>query len=247
MLLGMFTLTDNKRFVFWPVLPRGKAVVIDRPNTPVPDHITVQFPSEKVHVTWYKPSGKAVHHRDAWRSQPFECPKRNLLFMFLVRLGIVADQDVLISRKFPVPKSDNHRRNAEFGHAANNYRHHHLPIPGDASQADYACLAVYRTFEFMTQDSLPQSLLPGSAITPAVDGWLEDAHYWTMTAQVQLGDFKFCFAAGFPPGRLKDPLGFGFPRRIPVGCSKPANLPANACERRVNSSAAAGLTTPELS
>ena len=113
--IGMLSLTERNRLVFWPVLPRRRCVVVNKPQVEIPDHITVEFPSEKLHVTSYDSDGCRIGpFRDGWRSVPLNSPDFRLLFTFLVRMSVVAEQDVLVSRKFVVPKNDNDRRTAEF-------------------------------------------------------------------------------------------------------------------------------------
>lgn len=81
--IGMLTLTDNNRLVFWPVLPRRTCVVINKSDMSLPDHVTVEFPSETVHLTSYDADGRRLHVREAWRSSPLEKQDFRVLFIFL--------------------------------------------------------------------------------------------------------------------------------------------------------------------
>ncbi len=215
--IGMLTLTQNDRLVFWPVLPRRKTVVINKPGVDLPDHVTVEFPSERVHVTSYDSSGRAIHVSESWRSAPVIAPDLRLLFTFLVRMSVVTDQDVYVSRKFPVPQNDNDRRTAEIARSVSNFVMHDLPIPGDALLQHYAGFSLYRTSEVLTAQTLPTSLLSISAAHQLVKDWPANVEFPIVVTQFAIGSQGLCLAAGFPPGYLNDDLCFGFPQRIRNG------------------------------
>jgi hypothetical protein len=132
--VGLLTLTEKDRLIFWPVMPRGNCGVINKPRFALPDHITVEFPSEKMHLTSYRADGRPVHVREGWRSVPIQMSDLSLLFTFLIRMSVVADQDVLVSRKFPLPKNDDVRRRSEFARCTNMLEVFHIPIPGTSPE-----------------------------------------------------------------------------------------------------------------
>jgi hypothetical protein len=211
--VGMLNLTDNDRLVFWPVLPRRPCAVLNKPRVKLPDHITVEFPSEKVHVTSYASSGRPIHVRDCWRSAPLQ-PDIRLLFAFLVRMSVVADQDVLIGRKCPTPSSDRDRRTQEFAKCAARVTLQELPVPGNAAEKHYAYLAFYSVPQLMTAEMLSSSLLPKNAADGMVTGWPDHVEFPIIVGQFTIRQHGFCVAAGFPPGQLNDDLCFGFPQRL---------------------------------
>src|SRR4051812_43695854 len=55
--LGMMTCTERNRIVFWPVLPQDMQMHCTLSRVDATDHVTLQLPSEKSHVTGYKASG----------------------------------------------------------------------------------------------------------------------------------------------------------------------------------------------
>jgi len=135
--------------------------------------------------------------------------------MFFVRMSVVLDQDVLISRKFATPESDNERRTTEFTRSAGNFVMCDLPVPGCASGKQYAGLALYLTPGIVTEQGLPASLFPRVVTNDMARGWSESAEFPIVVAQLESHGRTFCLAAGFPPGELKDDLCFGFPMRAP--------------------------------
>lgn len=213
--VGMLTLTDKNRLVFWPALPRRPCVVVNKPRVKLPDHITVELPSEKVHVTSYAPSGSPIHVGEGWRSVPHQRPDFRLLFTFLVRVNIVAEQDVLISRKFPMPTRDSDRRTREFARCASRVVFQDLPVPGNVAEKQYAYIALYYVPQLMTSDMLPASLLPKSITAGMIAGWPDHAEFPVILGQFSIKQHAFCIVAGFPPGQLNDELCFGFPKPSP--------------------------------
>jgi len=215
--IGMLTLTDANRLVFWSVLPRQPCAVFNKPGVPLPDHITVEFPSEKVHATSYRSNGRPIHVRESWRSAPIDSNGLRLLFMFLVRRSILAEQDILISRKFEMPTTDSDRRTAEITQSVQRVMFYHLPVPGNVSEQDYFYLSIFRASKVLSAEELPASLLPRSGAVEMVTDWPDNVEFPIIVGQLSIYDQNFCVAAGCPPGRLKDPLGFGFPRRSAAG------------------------------
>jgi len=59
-----------------------------------------------VHSTSYTANGRPVRDRGRLAICFVHEPDFRLLFMLLVRMSIVAEQDVLVSRKFCVPPAD---------------------------------------------------------------------------------------------------------------------------------------------
>jgi hypothetical protein len=51
----VLTWTEKRRLIFWPILPK-----LENMNRIV-DHITLEFPSRRSHLTAYKATGKAIH------------------------------------------------------------------------------------------------------------------------------------------------------------------------------------------
>lgn len=214
--IGMMSLTEKQRLVFWPVLPRRKSAIINKPNASVPDHITVDFPGEKLHVTGYESDGTAWHAGDGWRSQPVGAAGLRLLFVFQVRMSVLVDQDVLVTRKFQTPPTDNERRTAEFQRTAGNFIMCDLGISGDPSKQQHVALAVYGAPPVISPEMLQPRMLPISGTDGTADEWPADSQYEIIVRQVLIRDQSLCVAAGFPPGRLIDDLCFGLPHRGPA-------------------------------
>lgn len=76
--------TSKNRLVAWPILPSNPGTV----SFPL-DHITLEFPSGKMHVTGFDPDGKRHAVSQSWRLQEF--PKNDLAFWFrlVVRRSLI--------------------------------------------------------------------------------------------------------------------------------------------------------------
>jgi len=88
-----------------------------------------------------------------------------------------------------------------------------LPLRGNASEKQYAAFSLYRTSDLMTSQTLPPSLLSMSNMHGMVNDWPENAEFPITVAQFTIRNQALCLAVGFPPGYLRDELGFGLPRR----------------------------------
>jgi hypothetical protein len=211
--IGALTLTGNNRLVFWPVLPRIACSVVNKPGMELPDHITVELAQEKVHTTSYDSMGGSRHVGQGWRSAPLRDTGLNLLFTYLVQALVIGDQDVMASRKFPVPPTDHERRAAEFTKCASKLVHVHLPIPAHMCDRQYFAFSLYLARQPIPEDTLRETLVPFFGNCGLIDGWLPDCEFPIVAAQFEIGEHRFCLSASLPPGHLKDPLNLGLPRR----------------------------------
>jgi hypothetical protein len=214
--IGMLTYTDKNRLVFWPVLPRGNCGITNVPDAQVPDHVTVEFPSEKLHVTSYGPDGRKLPvPKNAWRSAPSEMPEIRLLFAYYIRLSIIREQDVLVTRRYATPPTDEERRKLEFARGANNFVPYDMSEQIDPAGADFVFFAIYKSSPGLTADNLPNALMPKPSISDFVENWPDNEHFPLFVGQLTLNDLNLMLVAGFPPGRLRSDIFFGFPSRKP--------------------------------
>lgn len=213
-LVGMLTFTDQNRLVFWPVLPRTSKIEPVPPLNMVPDHVTVQFPSEKVHLTSYDENGDPVHTPSlGWRSAPVRDPDFRLLFAVHVKLEHVRDQDVLVGRQFIIPPSDVARRTSEISRFRQRIINHDIPVTSSDPNPHYVSFAIYRTESEATAESLPPRLFPGAMFRDMVDNWPDPAEFVAMGKPFKLRDHHLLMAAACPPGQLIDELSFVIPTR----------------------------------
>jgi hypothetical protein len=221
---AMLTFTAKGRLVFWPALPRPTNMASGT-EIEVPDHITVEFPSERLHLTAYDKDGRPVHRPNTWGSTEVQESKFRWLFAFLVRLEVVRQQDVLISRRFPTPPADRDRRSREFAKFAQDFLHlAPVEFPESPAGKDYIYCGVYAAPTDVRESDLPKTFIPQGSIGEIVDGWPPDVEFPMAIVPVPIElpshEERVFVAVAFPPGKLKDDVSFGFPRRSPV-CTGP--------------------------
>jgi hypothetical protein len=211
--IGMLTCTQKDRLIFWPVMPRRECLLVHKPAMRIPDHITVELASEKIHVTSYDPAGRVDHYSNAWRSATIQVADMRQLFTFLVRLNVVTDQDVIITRKFSTPEADNQRRIAEFNRFAEIFAIHHLPVPVHDSQGDFVYFGMFVAPDLSTASEALRNSMPTPAFAELVDGPSNEVTFPITLSQFVLREWILCMVAGFPPGKLRDDMCLGFPQR----------------------------------
>ena len=74
------------------------------------DHITLEIPSRRSHLTAYKTSGKAIHRKASdigretpWVLRPFPNSGIALWFSLLVRTDTLLSQDLAVQRRVYMP------------------------------------------------------------------------------------------------------------------------------------------------
>lgn len=87
------------------------------------DHITLELPNAKTHVTAYDAAGKPSRcgatdfgHREAWRLQRFEGSGLAIWFTILVKWSTLLDQETAVQRcmKAPNPAEAERRKHPVF-------------------------------------------------------------------------------------------------------------------------------------
>jgi hypothetical protein len=66
LLVGAFAFTKSNRFIFWPVLPWSGNTTEKLSGDGYLDHLTIQFPNQKMHITAYDEFGKSIHKSGGW-------------------------------------------------------------------------------------------------------------------------------------------------------------------------------------
>jgi hypothetical protein len=213
---GILTLTPKGRLVFWPALPRLSCVITTH-SFAVPDHITVEFPSERVHVTSYDDAGKSISSGDGWRSALVDRQDFRFLFSYMSRLSVIVDQDVLVSRKFETPASDDARRKIELEKFAADLIPLPVTFPAISKDSQYLYCGAFVAPEMVTSQDLPKSLFPNKGIGDTVRDWPCDSEFPINLAKIPIEipvrKMSLYLAVAFPPGELIDEVAFGLPRR----------------------------------
>ena len=212
--VGILTQTKGNRTVFWPTLPQKAKIVCDKEIIDIFDHVTLELPSEKTHVTTYDADGKAIHYRRAWRTHHFTNSKLALWFMLLVRIPILRQQDMAVKRRVKMPTPDKDRRVREFSRYLNNISLRNISLPVCTGKHDYVSCILYIAQESFTVDQFSPSVVPVGSLASVVEGWSEEDQFQTMVSLHKVGKQTICLATACPPGKL--PPGFdvaiGFPQ-----------------------------------
>lgn len=130
---GVLAWTVKNRLIFWPVLPKSWEMVN------AVDHITLEFPSKRSHLTAYKASGKPVHRSaadmgldSAWGLTTFPGTGIALWFTLAVQTSMILEQDLEIQRRVLMPTpSEKERRISEFVRHYQQLNHVSVPLPPD--------------------------------------------------------------------------------------------------------------------
>lgn len=210
---GMLTKTKKDRIIFWPTLPSGVNMVCAGVKVDVFDHITLVFPSEKIHVTAYKTSGQAIHVGRAWRTHHFSSCNISLWFMLLVRVSILRQQDMAVQRRVKMPTTDKKRRVDEFIRYRNNLSFSNISLPHSDPQCDYIYCGFYLAPDSITEDQLSTSIFPAdSSLASEIEGWPDGNMFQIAWSQLRIGQRIICIATACPPGKLRSDVSLGFPR-----------------------------------
>jgi hypothetical protein len=78
------------------------------------DHITLELPGERIHVTAYDNKGRPVHVARAWKTHHLQDHGLALWFLLLIRISVLHQQDVAVQRRVQMPITDRKRRIDEF-------------------------------------------------------------------------------------------------------------------------------------
>jgi len=211
---GMLTETQKNRIVFWPVLPPHVNMICAGQAIDAFDHITLDLPNEKIHVTGYDVNGKAVHESRSWRTYPFSDCNLSLWFLFMVRDCVIQQQDMAVQRRVPVPPTDKERRTDEFVRFTQSVAFSTVPLPPANPRSDYIYGGIYLAREDFTAKGLPASILPADrSLDTQVDECPAGSEFPIAVSRVPLGDLALCFATARPPGKLKTGVCIGFPHR----------------------------------
>lgn len=145
---GVLTHTKNDRVVFWLVLPTNADMVAAEGKIGVIDHVTLELPNEKTHVTAYDSGGDALQygaadfgHLQAWRLQRFEGTGLSIWFTLLVKWSILAAQETVVQRRMQAPTpADVERRKQAFARHAAQIKVIDVPVPQGENASDYVLL-----------------------------------------------------------------------------------------------------------
>ncbi len=210
---GVLTYTDANRLVFWPTLPVGTNMVCEGQITDIFDDITLEFPSEKTHITAYDFAGKAIRDRRSWIIGHSADSPLGLWFTILVRLAVLRQQDLAVQRKVPVPISDKDRRTNEMLRYVQHLKFVDIPAP-TCPTPDYLYCSIYLAPDSITSGQIPPSLLLPADSSPdaLIDGFPDKSECQIAVRRLAVDEKVIHVAAACPPGVLRGQVIVGFPR-----------------------------------
>jgi len=212
--LGILSETQKDRLIFWPALPSGVDAVCAGKSVDVFDHITLEFPSERIHVTAYDIAGKAVHDSRAWRTHHFDDRGLALWFLLLLRISVLQQQDMAVQRRIQTPASDKERRINEFVGLKEHLTLHNIPLPPHDAKQDYVYFGLYLRSTSATTDRPSIPILPVNAsLNSQVEGWPPGKAFLIAGFCVPFGKRLIYTATACPPGKLLSDVSVGFPQR----------------------------------
>jgi len=209
--LGAFASTDRDRLIFWPVLPRDMSVGCRGRDITIPHHITLEFPSGRIHATAYNERGTAVH-RHCGRLQRIGDSGFSIWTMLVVERSVLDDQDEAVQRKVQTPVTDKPRREAEFRRFASKLSVRSMPMPASDGDSRCLCCAFYVVDEGVKGSDFDSSLLlNGGLWDKQVEGWPEGHRFMIVRFLLQVGTRRVLLAACCCPGKPRSKVGLGFP------------------------------------
>jgi len=211
----MLTQTEKNRLIFWPILPSGAKMCCAGETIDVFDHITLEFPSEKIHITAYDIDGQPIHNARAWGTHRFPDSGLALWFILLVRVSILRQQDMAVQQCVKMPTTNKERRTNEFVRYPQNISLLNVPLPPCKEEYDYIYFGFYLAPDSIKMDQLSFSNLPsGSTMYNEIEGGDDGNEFLIKVSHLTFGQRTIYVATACPPGRLRSDVSVGFPRRM---------------------------------
>jgi hypothetical protein len=221
---GVLTCTKRNRIVFWPVLAKNADMVAEQGKTGVIDHVTLELPSEKMHVTALDAAGKRLHftardggHKQAWRLHRFEGTGLAFWFTLAVRWQTLQDQETAVQRRILAPTpAEVERRKQVFTNYPRRLTFVDVPLPPTESVPDYVYCVVYLLTDPAAEPKYSSDVFPFGDVGTWIDGWPCRGEYPIKTSKLHHEQTEFVVATACPPGHLRQEVLMGFPRRTPA-------------------------------
>lgn len=212
--IGLFTFTDNKRLVFWPAMGKSETMQMDSGASPVFDHITLEFPKQKFHLTAYDQLGQKVKVAQSLGTYRFPDADSSMWLQVLAKCELLRGQDSAIQRKIKVSDGQKNRLVGELKKFVENltFQKTFLPVSNDN---DYVCYTLFLTSNALAlQNKLTSGdLVNQSFLSRYVDRWESEQTFQIVWSQFRVAEHDLCIAAACPPGTMRIPVAFQFPRR----------------------------------
>jgi hypothetical protein len=203
--------TGKSRISFWPAYPN----VTDM--TKELDHVTLELPSGKSHMTGRRANGKPyrIGKKQGWRLQSFAGSAYAWWFPMLIRWGTIINQDTVIRRKISWPSENERTRRLRELREYSERLAQPFPIPLHSNQIvapNYVLFHAYVANNLTAPDVFLPDMFPSNYAMDKVKGWEADGGFHTQLVKASLGGHKFMFGAACPSGELESAVWFGLPR-----------------------------------
>lgn len=210
-LLGVLGQTGKNRLVFWPPFPSGVNMVCAGEAVGVVHHVTLEYPSEKIHVTAYDVQGRPIHRRRRWKTRHFPDSPVALWFWLLVRVSVLSEQDAAVQQRVKVPKTDKKRREEEFTRYMGRLSLLNVSLPPREADQDYIWCGFYLAPDLIAAEHLLPSMFPTDALLASqIEGCSAGKPSQIGGRQFRIGGRTVGIATACPPGKLRSAVAIGF-------------------------------------
>jgi hypothetical protein len=212
--LGLFTYTNKDRLVFWPALSKERYMVLGDERLNILDHITLEFPSEKMHLTYYTDDGEKEHLSDAARAFHYPGTDLAMCFQILVKVEVLQSQETEVQRMVKSPPGHPPRLVEWLQDFAASITFTPSSLP-DYTSCDYIQYAVLLDPQNITEGKLPlvNDIITRDAREQFVDGWESNVEFPVHFSRFRVGECTLLLATSCPPGQLHHPVAFQIARR----------------------------------
>ncbi len=212
---GMLTQTENNRLIFWPIMPSGVNMICAGKTADVLDHITLEFPSEKIHMTAYDTNGQPIHYSRVWRTHHFSDCDLVFWFNLLVRVSTLRQQDMAVQRRVEMPTTDKERRTNEFLRYTQKLCITNISLPPSEEEYDYIYFGLYLASDFITTDQFSSSIRRvGFSMDSEIEGWSDGNVFQIAATPLRIGQRIIYITTACPPGRLRSDVSVGFAQNM---------------------------------
>jgi len=209
---GVLQHTLRERIVFWPVLPREHTTCWEDEEVHPVDHVTLELPKGRTHVTWFDSGQRRCHHSRGWRIHRFQGTGIAFWFHLVFRWELVEEGETGWERTVKWPTTDANRREREFAQLADHFELARVAMPAPEPVGDYVFVGFYVVVGSTPNPCLdPKMFLAGAKVDKLIEGWPDETAFPIQPMRIRVGDTRLLIATAVPPGRLKGNVVLGFP------------------------------------
>ena len=213
--LGVFTFTRNNRLIYWPALTPANTMMCSDGEVPAFDHITLELPSQRFHLTAYDEAGNKVPVVNGLRTCPIGEYGISGWFKALVKVDVLETQDTAIQRKIPVPEGHLERLTKWMDNFARQLAIKHTMLPVSFEARDYIYYSMFVAGPSFDNENISAvcEAIGHRILDEYVTGCDEKDKFLIQGTRFQVGDCDLVIVTACPPGRLKQRVAIQFARR----------------------------------